>query len=84
MQKSNEEVVFSFLGADYREKWLKGLPMMIYYAVVGYMHMIDVSLLDLIDTTEKLNTLVNETLDEIDYIDEMDDFGGDYYKINLN
>jgi hypothetical protein len=72
------------LGGDYREKWLKGLPMMVYYAVVGYMHMIDVSLLDLIDTTERLNNLVNETLDSLDEIDDIGNFGENYYKINLN
>ena len=84
VEKSNEDVIFSFLGADYQEKWLKGLPMMIYYAVVGYMHMIDVSLLNLIDTTEKLNNLVNETLDSIDLIIDYEDFDDNYYKINLN
>tara|TARA_R100000482_G_scaffold124933_2_gene80044 strand:+ start:3339 stop:3719 length:381 start_codon:yes stop_codon:yes gene_type:complete len=84
VRKSNEDVIFSFLGGDYQEKWLKGLPMMIYYAVVGYMHMIDVSLLNLIDTTEKLNNLLNETLDSIDLIIDYEDFDDNYYKINLN
>lgn len=84
VEKSNEDVIFSFLGGDYQEKWLKGLPMMIYYAVVGYMHMIDVSLLNLIDTTEKLNNLVNETLDSIDLIIDYEDFDDNYYKVNLN
>ena len=84
VKKSNEDAIFSFLGGDYREKWLKGLPMMVYYAVVGYMHMIDVSLLDLIDTTERLNNLVNETLDSLDEIDDIGNFGENYYKINLN
>ena len=84
VKKSNEDVIFSFLGGDYQEKWLKGLPMMIYYAVVGYMHMIDVSLLNLIDTTEKLNNLVNETLDSIDLIIDYEDFDDNYYKVNLN
>ena len=79
--KSNENVIFSFLGAEYTEKWLSELPMTIYFAVVGYMHLIDVSLMDLIDTTEKLNNLVNETLDELQNVE---DFGDSYYKINLN
>jgi hypothetical protein len=79
--KSNENVIFSFLGAEYTEKWLSELPMTVYFAVVGYMHLIDVSLMDLIDTTEKLNNLVNETLDELQNVE---DFGDSYYKINLN
>ena len=79
--KSNENVIFSFLGAEYTEKWLSELPMTVYLAVVGYMHLIDVSLMDLIDTTEKLNNLVNETLDELQNVE---DFGDSYYKINLN
>lgn len=79
--KSNENVIFSFLGSDYTEKWLSELPMTVYFAVVGYMHLIDVSLHDLIDTTEKLNNLVNETMDELQNVE---DFGDSYYKINLN
>jgi len=81
IEKSNDDVVFSFLGGEYTEKWMKTLPMTVYYAVIGYMHMIDVTLLDLIDTTERLNNLVNETLDSLDYIDCS---GDDYHKICLN
>ena len=84
VEKSNEDVIFSFLGGDYREKWLKSLPMMVYYSVVGFMHMIDVSLFDLIDTTEKLNNLVNETLDSLEDVNDMGDFGDNYYKTCLN
>lgn len=79
--KSNENVIFSFLGGDYTEKWLNELPTTVYFAVVGYMHLIDVSLIDLIDTTEKLNNLVADTIDELQ---NMENYGDSYYKINLN
>ena len=78
IRKSNEDVIFAFLGAEHEERWLKSLPMTVYYAVIGYMHLISV---DLIDTTEKLNNLVNKTLDELELIN---DSGKDYYKIYLN
>jgi hypothetical protein len=82
IEKSNKDAIFSFLGGDYKENWLNQLPMTIYYAVVGYMHIIDVSLLDLIDTTEKLNNLVSETLEDLMFVET--DKGDSYYKINLN
>lgn len=81
IRKSNEDVIFAFLGAEHEERWLKSLPMTVYYAVIGYMHLISVDLMVLIDTTEKLNNLVNETLDELELIN---DSGKDYYKIYLN
>ena len=52
VEKSNKNVIFSFLGGEYTKAWLTELPTTIYYAVVGYMHLIEVSLFDLIDTTE--------------------------------
>tara|TARA_R110002020_G_scaffold290128_2_gene505582 strand:- start:17771 stop:18163 length:393 start_codon:yes stop_codon:yes gene_type:complete len=79
--KSNENVIFSFLGGEYTDKWLKELPMTVYFAVVGYMHLIDVSLFDLIDTTERLNNLVSETLNELENIENDNNT---YYKIHLN
>jgi hypothetical protein len=84
VRKSNEDVIFSFLGADYTEKWINQLPMTVYYAVVGYMHLIDVSLMDLIDTTEKLNNLVGETLENLEFVRIDNRMGDSYYKINLN
>ncbi|MBV20063.1 MAG: hypothetical protein CL870_03080 [Cytophagia bacterium] len=82
VQKSNKDAIFSFLGEDYKENWLNQLPMTIYYAVIGYMHLIEVSLLDLIDTTEKLNNLVSETLEDLDFLEV--DNSDSYFKINLN
>ena len=84
VEKSNKEAILSFVGDDYKDQWLKGLPMTVYYAVVGFMHMIDVSLLELIDTTEKLNNLVNETIDSIQDIEDEDNINDNYYKIHLN
>ena len=81
VEKSNKNVIFSFLGGEYTKAWLTELPTTIYYAVVGYMHLIEVSLLDLIDTTEKLNYLVSETLRELEDIEDLND---NFYKINLN
>ena len=81
IRKSNENVIFSFLGGDYTKKWLTELPMNVYYAVIGYMSLIKVGLCDLINTTEKINNLVNETLDELEYVE---DSGNSYYKIYLN
>lgn len=81
IEKSNNEVIFSFLGGDYADKWINQLPMTVYYAVVGYMHLIDVDLMDLIDTTEKLNNLVNETFDKLDNVHF---FEKTYHKIYLN
>ena len=66
IRKHNENVVFSFLGAEKEKEWLMELPRMVYFAVIGYMHLIKVDLCDLMDTVEKVNNLVNETLDEIE------------------
>lgn len=82
VEKSNKDVIFSFLGGEFREKWLNQLPMTVYYAVLGYMHLIQVDLVDFIDTIEKLNELVNETLDELMFVNV--DNGDSYYHINLN
>ena len=81
IDKSNKSVIFSFLGEDYAQKWIQELPTTIYYAVVGYMHLIQVGLMELIDTTEKLNNLVGETLE---LLDDVQDSGASYYNINLN
>jgi predicted transglutaminase-like cysteine proteinase len=66
IRKHNENVVFSFLDRKREEKWLKQLPNMVYWAVIGYMYLIKVDLCDLMDTIEKVNNLVNETLDKIE------------------
>ena len=58
IRKSNENVIFSFLGEEYLDRWVSELPMTVYYAVVGYMHIIEVNFMDFIDTTDKLNILV--------------------------
>lgn len=84
VEKSNEDVILSFLGADYAEKWINQLPMTVYYAVIGYMHLIQVGLHDLIDTTEKLNNLVNETMLDLEFVSVDRVEGANYYKINLN
>ena len=84
IEKSNKNVIFSFLGGEFTEKWIFELPMTIYYAVVGYMHLIQVSLMDLIDTTEKLNNLVNETFDNLEFVRIDSRKGDSYYKVNLN
>ena len=81
IDKSNKSVIFFFLGEDYAQKWIQELPTTIYYAVVGYMHLIQVGLMELIDTTEKLNNLVGETLE---LLDDVQDSGASYYNINLN
>ena len=82
MEKSNKDAIFSFLGGDYKEKWLNQLPMTVYYAVLGYTHLIKVDLIDFIDTVEKLNELLSETLDDLMFVES--DMGDSYYKINLN
>lgn len=81
IDKSNKSVIFSFLGEDYAQKWIQELPTTVYFAVVGYMHLTQVGLMELIDTTEKLNNLVGETLE---LLDEVQDSGTSYYNINLN
>lgn len=84
VEKSNEDVILSFLGEDYAEKWINQLPMTVYYAVIGYMHLIEIGLHDLIDTTEKLNNLVNETMLDLEFVSVDRVEGANYYKINLN
>ena len=84
IEKSNQSVIFSFLGGKFTEKWINELPTTIYYAVIGYMHLIDVSLIDLIDTVEKLNNLVADTMDNLEYIRIDTKMEDSYYKINLN
>ena len=65
VKKHNENMIFSFLGTEREKEWLMELPRTVYFAVIGYMYLIRVDLCDLMDTIEKVNNLVNETLDEI-------------------
>ena len=58
--------------------------MTVYYAVVGYMHLIQVDLHDLIDTTEKLNNLIGETMMDLEFVSVDAAEGDTYYKVCLN
>tara|TARA_Y100000401_G_C8315671_1_gene222254 strand:+ start:927 stop:1325 length:399 start_codon:yes stop_codon:yes gene_type:complete len=82
--KSNNNVIFSFLGGHFTEDWINQLPMTVYYAVVGYMHLIRVDLHDLIDTTEKLNSLIGETMMDLEFVSVDAAEGDTYYKVCLN
>ena len=81
VRKSNKNVIFSFLGGNFTQDWMSELPTTVYYAVVGYMHLIQVGLHDLMDTTEKINNLVGDTLFEIENMEEQENT---YYEIYLN